>query len=101
MFEPEPCEGDFCGCRRPQPVADTVGSGANSTASTHEKEVRFAECLRDNGGRDVQDPTAVGPLIHASRIPSAAARGAHSVGRFGPAEEHITTSSSELPLGGE
>ncbi len=39
-----------------------TGSGDNSTASTHTKAVRFAECMRENGVRDFPDPNASGEL---------------------------------------
>jgi hypothetical protein len=34
-----------------------AGTGSsNSTAATHEKAVRFAECMRDNGVSEFPDP---------------------------------------------
>jgi len=40
----------------------TVTSGGNSTASTHEKAVKFAECMRNNGVSAFPDPNASGEL---------------------------------------
>jgi len=40
----------------------TVTSGGNSTASTHEKAVKFAECMRANGVSAFPDPNASGAL---------------------------------------
>jgi len=42
--------------------AGTGSSGGNSTASTHEKAVRFAECMRANGVSAFPDPNASGEL---------------------------------------
>jgi hypothetical protein len=39
-----------------------TGSGGNSTAATHEKAVKFAECMRANGVRAFPDPNASGEL---------------------------------------
>jgi hypothetical protein len=38
--------------------------------------------MRDNGVKDFPDPTADGPLIDTTRIPSAAGKGAHSIPGF-------------------
>ena len=40
----------------------TVTSGGSSTASTHEKAVKFAECMRTNGVSAFPDPNASGGL---------------------------------------
>ena len=40
----------------------TATSGGNSTASIHEKAVKFAECMRANGVRSFPDPNASGDL---------------------------------------
>jgi hypothetical protein len=42
--------------------AGTGSSGANSTASTHGRAVRFAECMRSNGVSAFPDPDASGEL---------------------------------------
>jgi hypothetical protein len=38
----------------------TGSSGGNNTAATHEKAVKFAECMRDNGVREFPAPDASG-----------------------------------------
>ncbi len=40
----------------------TGSSGDNKNASTHEKAVKFAECMRDNGVSAFPDPDASGKL---------------------------------------
>jgi hypothetical protein len=50
--------------------------------------LKFAQCMRDNGVEDFPDPTADGPLIDTTRIPSAAGRGALSIPGFQAAMEH-------------
>ena len=40
----------------------TGSSGDNKNASTHEKAVKVAECMRDNGVREFPDPPASGEL---------------------------------------
>ena len=40
----------------------TRGGGGNSTASTHESAVKFAECMRDNGVNEFPDPDPSGTL---------------------------------------
>src|SRR4029450_1196508 len=40
----------------------TATSGGNSTAATHEKAVKFPECMRANGGGGFPDPDASGEL---------------------------------------
>jgi hypothetical protein len=42
--------------------ASTGSSGGNSTASTHRRAVRFAECMRSNGVSAFPDPDASGEL---------------------------------------
>jgi hypothetical protein len=39
-----------------------AASGGNSTGATHEKAVKFAECMRANGVRAFPDPDASGEL---------------------------------------
>jgi hypothetical protein len=40
--------------------AGTDSSGGNDTAATHEKAVKFAECMRDSGVSEFPDPDASG-----------------------------------------
>jgi hypothetical protein len=42
--------------------AGTGSSGGNSTASTHKRAVKFAECMRKNGVSAFPDPDASGEL---------------------------------------
>ena len=42
--------------------AVTGSSGGNSTAATHERAVKFAECMRTNGVSAFPDPNASGQL---------------------------------------
>jgi hypothetical protein len=48
-----------CGSSAP---TDTGGSGGNSITTNHEKAVKFAECMRNNGVRAFPDPPASGEL---------------------------------------
>src|SRR5580700_5118609 len=54
-------------------------SGGNSTGTTFEKAVKFAECMRANGVPDFPDPTPDGPLVDTNRIPSTATPGGMSI----------------------
>jgi hypothetical protein len=56
--------------------------GQKRSAQAQENALEFAQCMRDNGVKDFPDPTADGPLIDTSRIPSAAGRGARSIPGF-------------------
>jgi hypothetical protein len=48
--------------------ADTGSSGGNNTAATHEKAVKFAQCMRDNGVKEFPDPDASGEFTIESVI---------------------------------
>jgi hypothetical protein len=50
------------GCSGASSDAGTGSSGGNTDATTHEKAVRFAKCMRDNGVREFPDPPASGEL---------------------------------------
>jgi hypothetical protein len=56
--------------------------GQKRSAQEQQNGLEFAQCMRDNGVKDFPDPTADGPLIDTSRIPSAAGRGARSIPGF-------------------
>ena len=56
--------------------------GHKRSAPQQEAALKFAQCMRDNGIRDFPDPTADGPLIDTTQIPSAAGRGAKSIPGF-------------------
>jgi hypothetical protein len=51
-----------CGNRSAGTGNSTATSGGNSTASIHEKAVKFAECMRGNGVSAFPDPDASGEL---------------------------------------
>ena len=50
-----------CGSSAPA-ATGTGSSGGNTTATNHEKAVKFAECMRSNGVSEFPDPTASGKL---------------------------------------
>ena len=41
--------------------------------------LKFAQCIRDNGVKDFPDPTADGPLIDTTRIPSSGTQGGMNI----------------------
>ena len=50
------------GCSNAPAETGTGSSGGNNAAATHEKAVRFAECMRDNSVGAFPDPDASGDL---------------------------------------
>jgi hypothetical protein len=48
--------------------------GHTRSAQQQEAALKFAQCMRDNGVPDFPDPTADGPLIDTTRIPSMAGK---------------------------
>jgi hypothetical protein len=99
---PERGEGGCPPARRLKLSVGTGSSGGNNTATNLEKAVKFAQCMRDNGRKDLPDPTSDRSLIDISRIPSAAARGAHSIPGFQAAADRCTALySSALGVGGK
>ncbi len=42
----------------------SAGTGGNTTASAHDKAVKFAECMRDNGVSEFPDPNAAGEFAY-------------------------------------
>ncbi len=52
---PERGEGGCHPARRLELSVGTGGNGCNNTATNLEKAVKFAECMRDNGGKDFPD----------------------------------------------
>jgi hypothetical protein len=72
----------------------TGGSGGNSTASTHEKAVKFSECMRANGVSGFPDPDATGALTI-----DAVANGS-SVDTDSPAFEQALSACKELEPSG-
>jgi hypothetical protein len=71
-------------CKDLQPPGFT---GRKRSAEEQENALEFAQCMRENGVEDFPDPTADGPLIDTTRIPSAAGRGARSIPGFKAAQE--------------
>jgi hypothetical protein len=73
--------------------AGTDSSGGNDIAANHEKAVKFAECMRDNGVSEFPDPDASGIFAYgikrgSSLDPSTAAWkkaiGVAATGLLGP-----------------
>lgn len=58
-------------CKNLEPSGFT---GHTRTAQQQEAALQFARCVRDNGVPDFPDPTADGPLIDTTRIPSLAGK---------------------------
>ena len=52
--------------------------GHTRSAQQQDAALKFAQCMRDNGVPDFPDPTANGPLIDTSRIPSMAGKSPRS-----------------------
>ena len=52
--------------------------GHTRSAQQQEAALKFAQCMRDNGVADFPDPTANGPIIDTTRIPSMAGKDARS-----------------------
>jgi hypothetical protein len=48
------------GCSHAPSETRTGSSGGNKNATNHEKAVKFAGCMRDNGVREFPDPDASG-----------------------------------------
>ena len=63
-------------CKDLQPPGFT---GHKRSAQKQEIALRFAQCVRDNGVQDFPDPTADGPLVDTTRIPSTERSGGMSV----------------------
>ena len=71
-------------CKDLQPAGFT---GHERSPEQQEAALEFAQCMRDNGVEDFPDPSADGPLIDTTRIPSAAGRGARSIPGFDAAAQ--------------
>jgi hypothetical protein len=52
--------------------------GNTRSAQQQEAALKFAQCMRDNGVPDFPDPTADGPFIDTTRIPSMAGKNPRS-----------------------
>jgi hypothetical protein len=46
------------------PAETGTGSSGGNTAATHEKAVKFAECMRENGASEFPDPNASGEFAY-------------------------------------
>jgi hypothetical protein len=52
------------GCSNEPAENGTTGSGGgNQNATTRDKAMKFAECMRDNGVREFPDPDASGEFV--------------------------------------
>lgn len=56
--------------------------GHTRSAQQQAAALKFAQCMRDNGVPDFPDPTADGPLIDTTRIPSVGDKDPHSIPGF-------------------
>jgi hypothetical protein len=63
-------------CKDLEPAGFT---GTKRTAAQQQGALKFAQCMRDNGVPDFPDPTADGPLIDTTRIPSAKRTGGMTI----------------------
>jgi hypothetical protein len=63
-------------CKDLEPAGFT---GTKRTAEQQQGALKFAQCIRDNGVPDFPDPTADGPLIDTTRIPSASRTGGMTI----------------------
>src|SRR5207253_11081090 len=50
-------------------------TGHQRSAQEQKAALAFAQCIRDNGGRDFPDPSKTDPLVDTNHIPSAATPG--------------------------
>ena len=60
--------------------------GNTRSAQQQEAALKFAQCMRDNGVADFPDPTANGPIIDTTRIPSMAGKNPRSDPGFSAAQ---------------
>jgi hypothetical protein len=56
--------------------------GHTRSAQQQAAALKFAQCMRENGVPDFPDPTADGPIIDTTRIPSVGGRDPHSIPAF-------------------
>ena len=75
--------------------------GNTRSAQQQEAALKFAQCMRDNGVPDFPDPTANGPIIDTTRIPSMAGKDARSDPGFNAAKNKCSAIySSQMGLPG-
>ena len=76
--------------------------GHTRTAQQQAAALKFAQCMRDNGVPDFPDPTADGPLIDTTRIPSMAGKDPRSDPVFNAAKDKCSAMySGAIGLGGQ
>ena len=63
-------------CKDLQPPGFT---GGKRSPEQQQAALKFAQCIRDNGVKDFPDPTADGPLIDTTRIPSSGTQGGMNI----------------------
>jgi hypothetical protein len=66
-------------CKKLEPAGFT---GSTPTSRQTSARLKFAQCMRQNGVPDFPDPTANGPLIDTTRIPSLAGKDPRSDATF-------------------
>ena len=75
--------------------------GNTRSAQQQAAALKFAQCMRDNGVPDFPDPTANGPIIDTTRIPSMAGKDPRSDPGFNAAKNKCSAIySGQLGLGG-
>jgi hypothetical protein len=74
--------------------------GPTRSAQQQEAALKFAQCMRDNGVPDFPDPTADGPLIDTTRIPSMAGKDARSDPGFNAALQKCRAFASAAGVSG-
>src|ERR1700686_5787369 len=74
--------------------------GNTRSAQQQEAALKFAQCMRDNGVPDFPDPTADGPLIDTTRIPSMAGKHPRTDPGFNAAQQKCRGFASAAGAGG-
>jgi len=74
--------------------------GNTRTAQQQDAALKFAQCMRDNGVPDFPDPTADGPLIDTTRIPSMAGKNPRSDPGFNAAQQKCRGFASAAGVSG-
>jgi len=76
--------------------------GHTRSAQQQAAALKFAQCMRDDGVSDFPDPTADGPIIDTTRIPSMAGKDPRSDPGFNAAKDKCSaTYSGQMGLGGQ
>ena len=74
--------------------------GHTRSAQQQEAALKFAQCMRDNGVPDFPDPTADGPLIDTTRIPSMAGKHPRTDPGFNAAQQKCRGFASAAGVSG-